>query len=258
MLHRLRTDVELKKQVVAVALIATIITVFEAILFFAIVSPQVKGQLHWMLRQDQKILQGDPLVQALARCMMVVAHDREERLVNHNNRGAILHAALVATLPVVLIVAMWVSSAPLRQARWKPILIDVFVTVLCIGLFQIAFYFFGKNWRYASLDGMMADVCGEYKIRMKDTMMPDCGPCTLKLRDILLKSPMLRGGLTKLQHVTIGDILRQVGVSEVAAFQGDLTQMQQQVTAKGASEVAAFQRDLTKMQQVTMDSLDQK
>ena len=136
---KLRHDVELKKQLVTVALVATAITVLECVLFFKIVHPQVTNQMQWMLHRDSPIMNTDPMVQSLLRCLMGVAQEREDELVQRTNIGAKVHAGMIATLPLLFVLMLWSCSAPLRRARWKPIFVDVAVTVACIFAFQIAF-----------------------------------------------------------------------------------------------------------------------
>ena len=69
MLERLRHDVELKKQVVAVSLIASVIIALEALIFFAVVTPQVERGLKSMLRTDETLWSEDTMAQSLLRCV---------------------------------------------------------------------------------------------------------------------------------------------------------------------------------------------
>jgi hypothetical protein len=224
MWKRLLHDVELKRQIVTVSMVATIITVFEAVLFFGIISPQVKDQLQDMLRRDQKSLQGDELAQSILRCVMATAHEREVYLLNRNNRGALVHTVLVIALPLVIIATLCLSSGPLRRSPWKPIFLDVSITVFGIGAFQICFYFLGKQWWYASLDSMAADVCTGYRKATKDTKVSRCDGCPSQAKE-MVRSHLLPKDLpfdpAKWSNVTMGDLFQMVQqpwpVSEVAA-----------------------------------------
>ena len=126
---KLLHDFELKKQLVTVALVATAITLLECVLFFKIVHPQVTNQLQWMLHRDTPVMNADPVAQSILRCLMGVAQEREDELVQRTNIGAKVHAGIIATLPLLFVLILWSCSTPLRKARWKPIFVDVGVKV---------------------------------------------------------------------------------------------------------------------------------
>ena len=216
MLDRLRHDLELKKQIVAVAFIATIVVCLESVLFFGIVTPEVTRNLRRMLQTDpdNAFLKEDPVAQAFLRCMLGITQEREIQLLERNNQGSLQNAILIALLPLLIVLAMWASSEPLRKARWRPIWIDVGVTAGCIALFQVVFYFFGRRWRYAGTVTMIKDVCEEYrKTSGLSNVVPDCGSCSDKVQNVLNRSPTvarLRQGLDDpagIRNITVGQML---------------------------------------------------
>ena len=193
MFERLRHDLELKKQMVTVSIIATIVILMEGIIFFHIVTPQVIEGLQDMLNANSPSLNEDPVLQALTRCTLSIGHSRELGLLGATNNGALLHAFLIGALPILFVLILWGTSEPLRKTSWKPIWIDVFVTAGFIATFQIAFYFFGQQWRYADFLVMVNDICKGYNEVSKATnAATDCGPCLEKLQKILDQSPVLR------------------------------------------------------------------
>ena len=194
MFQRLRHDVELKKQIVTVAIIATIVIALESIIFFAIVTPQVMDSLRDMLdlRLEQPALQSDPVAQAMVRCAVGIAHERETDLLNQNRKSAFVHAGLIGSLPLLLVLSLWAGSEPLRRARWWPIVVDVSVTAACIGLFQVIFYFLGKRWRYAGDAAMVDSIAKEYaEVSAQTNAATDCAPCMEKLQALMNKSPTI-------------------------------------------------------------------
>ena len=223
MWKRVLHDVELKKQIVTVSLVAMLITVFEAVLFFGIISPQVRAQLHDMLNRNQNS-PGNKVAQSVLRCMTATAHEQEVYLLNRNNRGAFLHTILVILLPLVIIATLCLSSGPLRRSRWRPIFLDVLVTVLCIGTFQICFYFLGKQWRYTGIESMMADICTGYRKATKDTKVVRCDRCPSQWEKMVrshLPSKSVPFDPVQWSNITMGDLFQMVQekwpVSEVAA-----------------------------------------
>ena len=48
----LRHDVETKKQLVAVALIALFVSVYEVVLFYTIIVPRIRDAMQWIMKSD--------------------------------------------------------------------------------------------------------------------------------------------------------------------------------------------------------------
>ena len=104
----------------------------------------------------------------------------------HNNAGAVVNASVIASLPLVLVLVLLSRSGPLRQTSWRPIVVDTMVTMLFIGVFQIAFYFLGQNWRYPNANGLLSDICKDYNHRFAtENVTVDCASCMEKLGAML-------------------------------------------------------------------------
>jgi hypothetical protein len=190
MFHRLCHDLELKKQIVAICLIAAIVMAMETFLFFGIITPQIVDNLAWMLRRDQPVLGQDPVIQAMTRCLLRVAHERELELLRNTNQAALLHAILIGASSLLLVLSLYAFSGPLRRAPWRNIWVDVGVTASCIVVFQVVFYFFGQRWRYADASAMLQSVCKRYNEVSKDTNAAvSCDPCMDKVQNVLNRSP---------------------------------------------------------------------
>lgn len=190
MFQRVSQDLELKKQMVTMALVGTAVVLFESFLFFVIVTPQVNANIRRMLRLSEGPFDKDPMWQAVARCCLNVADAREQRLVKHNNQGAALHAALIAAMPLLLVLLMLTMSQRLRSSSWRSVWMDASITVVCIASFQVVFYFFGQRRRYSGGDAMALDVCEEYwRIHGTRSGVRDCGACADKLRKMMQSSP---------------------------------------------------------------------
>ena len=71
---------------------------------------------------------------------------RERDLIKANNDAALLRGLLIVSVPIVLMLILFLSSAPLRNASLRHVAIDVGITVLCIMTFQCVFFLMGLRW----------------------------------------------------------------------------------------------------------------
>ena len=138
---------------------------------------------------------------------------------------------IIFLLPLGIVLGMVAASEPLRRARWKPILMDVGVTVLCIGAFQVAFYFLGQRWRYAGMGAILDEIAQQYNASAGTTnAMADCGSCSDKLKNVMqrtggssvspcMQSPTVARLQTqldqpeRLMNLTVGQVLQAAGVT---------------------------------------------
>ena len=167
---RLVSDVEVKKQLVAIALVAFAVMVGEAILYFCVIVPEVRGKIETLLRGED-VLRADPAARQAVRAVLGTAVDREAALVGEANRAAYAATAIIVAVPALTVALLYLGSHDLRRAAWRPILLDVFVVLLFIGLFQVLFYHFGHRWAFpgppelgmAIVDGYRARaLCGQH------------------------------------------------------------------------------------------------
>lgn len=131
------TAQEIQRQVVTVCVVAAVVTVLEAVLFFRIVTPEVQHGLRSVLANvlGDAPLRSDPVARDALRAALRAADERERALVDRINAGTmpwlidpvasngltetLFNAALIAAVPVVVIAFIYAASPALRAARTR-------------------------------------------------------------------------------------------------------------------------------------------
>lgn len=191
--NRLIHDVEVKEQLVVVCIVATVITVFESYMYFRIIMPDVLDHMQWLLRpQNRRPLDGDPVLRDAIHCTLSFADRREQPVLRANNAAAILNAVLIALLPVLVVSFLYALSPQLRHVRKRAVIIDVMTVLFGIGMFEIVFYRYGRQWTFPSLSEMIVDVCRDYRAEAVHNVPVDVRKATDSLLQRLRDSPTLR------------------------------------------------------------------
>lgn len=83
-------DVEVKKQVVTVAIVGLLITSIEAYLYYYVLTPEVRGGIKRMLHRNKPVLEHDAVAQEALRIALTAAHSREDALVRKRTTTPII------------------------------------------------------------------------------------------------------------------------------------------------------------------------
>ena len=113
--QRLAHDLETKRQLVTVGLVALFVIGFEVVFFYAAVVPRVRDAIQWMLKRPTPAM--DPDARAALDTYLEFMDQQERKTVAAANHATVVYAFLIALLPLVLIAVLYASSAPLRHAR---------------------------------------------------------------------------------------------------------------------------------------------
>lgn len=141
------TGVAVRQQLITACMVAGVVSLFEAVLFFRVLTPEVNGKLRGML--DSAAPPPPPGVAGdMASAALAIAEERERQGLHAAEREAMVHAALIVALPLAVAALTWATSEPLRRAPVRPMLVDCATVIGGIGLFEGLFYVLGHRWQY--------------------------------------------------------------------------------------------------------------
>lgn len=159
--QRLKSDDDVKRQVLAAAAIAGLLGIFEVIFFLRIVVPTVRKGMTKLLYGAVPMSPPDWAMRAM-QTVVGVAHEREQALIKRNNAYAIFVGVLIIVLPFALIAYLLMSNPNLRSTGRKHVILDVLMVFGCLAAFQILFFFMGQNYEYTSSAEMTHDMVQRY------------------------------------------------------------------------------------------------
>ena len=164
---RMKTDMDVKRQVLAVSLIAFLMGTFELIFFLRIVVPTVRSGMVKMLRD--LVPSGPPnLARRVARTAVAVAEERERDLVVRNNASARTSGIIIALVPLLLVLWMLSRYPDLRCSGRRHVILDVLMVFGCLVAFQVTFFFLGQQFAYTSSPEMVNDIAKQYNHTFDD------------------------------------------------------------------------------------------
>lgn len=186
--HQLRHDVEVKKQIVTVAIVGILVTLLEAVLYYYILIPEVRGNLVRMLDKEEPILGDDETTRDAVHIALETAHRREQELTEDRNRVTKVSLGLVLLLLVTTVVLLYAFSAPLRRSNQWHIVADVVVVASGYAAFEYLFYQMGHKWNYEGDIEMQHAVAAAYQAAAPDSAVTACGGCADRLQERLARS----------------------------------------------------------------------
>jgi hypothetical protein len=159
---RLCADVEVKQQLVTVALVAVVVMIGEAYLYFQILTPEVHGSVRTMLR-DLPLPATPAGARTVLQVLLGTAEARERTLMDNGNTGAVVNTVLIVLTPLLFVGLLFLGSSRLRAAPLWPILVDVFAVLVLVGLFEGLFFLFAHRWAFPSTPELAMAVVEQYR-----------------------------------------------------------------------------------------------
>ena len=138
-IHAVRNAPGAPAQVLALFAVAALLVVFEMLLFFRIIVPQVTGSLGGMLDGLGGAMALPPVARRTAAAVLGVLHTREQEHVRFTNRAALVSGCLVVGLAVLLCLLVVGLSRSIREGPKKPVVLDVLFTLGLLMAFQVVF-----------------------------------------------------------------------------------------------------------------------
>lgn len=87
---------------------------------------------------------------------------REHRLIKENNGACTLRGILIAVVPWLLVLIVFLSSRKLRESKLSHMYLEILITVFFVVAFQVSFFLMGLRWSYPTGDEMMTFVTRQY------------------------------------------------------------------------------------------------
>ena len=170
------TSLEGRKGIYTIFLTATLLTVFEIVFFYKIVSPNVEQQMNKGLemvsrlvagrlrtmkegyREEKNSLVANQVLALLSKSvfsqqingMVQTMHERDQLLVEGINQYTMFTGGLIIASLSMALVFLWMSvkrSGEANTSMKVPTQTALFTVGFLIA-FQITFYFFGRRYRY--------------------------------------------------------------------------------------------------------------
>lgn len=141
---------------VSVGTVAFCLMVFETVLFYRFIVPDVartmRSKTHNLGRDlgVHDLLALHEPTRATLSSILGSVNDREAEYVTRLNRQTYVAAAAIVLLPLGITLALFWFSSDLRRSVDRTLLFDVALTLLPLLLFQYVFYRFGQSWQYTS------------------------------------------------------------------------------------------------------------
>lgn len=186
---RITGDVEVKKQLVTACVVASLVTVYESLLFFGVVMPRGYSSLQTILHRKNAVLPDDPTQQEALRTMLATADVLEDRFIKENHTNSVLVASILAVLPLLIVMFIFATSSKFRKESKVDMYIDIVLVASGILVFQGAFFMLGLQWGYPGENEMVVDVADVYRAGANGPLATDCDGCIQVLRERLKDSP---------------------------------------------------------------------
>lgn len=161
-------------QVTSILLVTSIVVAIELCLYLYAVVPAARKGLRTIMQPSTKpdAGDGDTVPARPFDVPLALAAEREAPLVTANNDACVLHGLLIAVVPLVLLVILFLSSRRLRAAPLGGTLIDVAMSVGMIAAFQLTFMFMGQQWSYPSMNFMIRTITDAYRTAATGSPQP--------------------------------------------------------------------------------------
>lgn len=182
--QEIRGDMDVKRQILAVACIACLMATFELIFFVTIVVPTVRSGMKSLLickhplcvcvrvRTAGVCVPGlvslPPVMNRGTRAALGVVQEREQELIDRNNSSAKVNGIAIAIVPLLLVVFLLVRHPELRREGLKHVVLDVVMVFGCLAAFQVLFFFMSRQFQFTSTPEMMSNVVREYNATCDD------------------------------------------------------------------------------------------
>lgn len=159
-------NIEYQKQLVTVVGTAFLVVLMEILLFVGFILPTAEAGLRNTLSRDNedgRLYDNAHLGMGTARAVLCTMRTGEIADIKTHNSQLLFKAFLIALLPLLIVIVMFMSSSRLRQTSLKYVYADIAVGVLLLVIFQGLFYIIGTKWRYTAMDVVTQDIVRQYR-----------------------------------------------------------------------------------------------
>lgn len=149
-----------KVQVCTILLVTTFVVLFEMAIYLVGVVPTARQALDSILRRSGTKRTG---LNVALDGWLALAEERERPLVQANNQACVFRGLVIAATLMVMLVGIFYHFPDFREVRLGGMWRDVVLSVVLIAVFQVNFFFMGRQWLYPSGEQYIEDVVKQYR-----------------------------------------------------------------------------------------------
>jgi hypothetical protein len=139
------------RSVFALLSVSLVLTIYEILLFFLVISPSVQIKIDAQLA-DVSFLKSNSATRFLSRNFNVF-NKRESILIDKINMYTKITGALIIFSLVFILYIIYKTLGERKQSVGECTLVNIFITLVFISIFQYSFYIYGQKYKYLGSNG---------------------------------------------------------------------------------------------------------